>query len=270
MVFLITKEKELIIDKQDIVKKKEFLRKNKNPDQYFSTFPKFYINLDRCQGRKSNFVDQMKEYKIQNYERVKAVDGNDIINKRKGTADQFKYQINFPEKNKDYKPSELAITLSHIKAMLNTTQPSIIMEDDIEMILVPHWRISFQKLINMIPKDCDIFLLANRKKDVTEKIKIEKVRNKKDFTGVCYIVTDKGREKVKQFIKNDVVIFDFEPIFDLSFLERFEVYTANTTFFLLDNMVFDSTHIDHNETYDCKRKSLKVLDKYYSLIKEKE
>jgi GR25 family glycosyltransferase involved in LPS biosynthesis len=253
-------EKKFIIDPKEIQKKKEFLRNNKKVDKFFSDFPKFYINLDRSEDRKERLIEQMSEYKIKNFNRIKAIDGKDIVNIKNGSIDQFKYKINTSKK---YNCSELAITLSHLKAILQTTQMSIIMEDDIDMILVPHWTIKFQNLIKMIPEDCDIFLLANRENDLPDKIKIKKVKNKKEFTGVCYIITDKGRKTAQQLIKNNTLDIYFSPIFDLDFLERFVVYTSNTSFFLLDNMVFESIHIDQKDTFDCKKKSCELIDHYY-------
>jgi len=236
--------KETKDDPELTTKRISLLRKNKEIDPDLKKYPIYYINMDRTTKRKQNFEKEMKNYGISNYKRVSAIDGKMIKDREKGDINGVTYASN----GKRLSSSELAITLSHIKAVIQASKDNndnfIIMEDDCRLTLAPYWEKNIEEILKDIPEDCEIFLLSNRRHDHVKKLEIIKCPGRGDLNGVCYIVTRKGMEKVKDLSnggKIDLTKFK-NPVFDIEFLEYFTVYTYNKTFFLLDNFEHMSTH----------------------------
>ena len=60
----------------------EVLRENKEIDEYFKNFPKYYINLDRSKDRRENMEKEIASYDLKNIKRVKAFDGKKLPDKQ--------------------------------------------------------------------------------------------------------------------------------------------------------------------------------------------
>jgi GR25 family glycosyltransferase involved in LPS biosynthesis len=242
----------------------DILRQNEKTPQDFKTFPKYYINLDRSEERKRVIEAEAKRYKIENMTRVKAFDGRQMIDISEGNIDNYHYQAN---KKKGDNINQLAITMSHIKAMLSVKEDmAMIMEDDVSFTLTPYWKKNMQDIINDIPDDCEIFLLSNHRSEKVDRIMVEKCTDFSDFNGVCYIITKKGLEKAKRmfypkenFLNLTSLTSDY--VFDRGCLGQFKVYTYNITLFLLENFHKDSTHDDNQfERRVTTKVTKKVLD----------
>lgn len=252
------KEKEKIIE--DIRSKILKLQEEKNIPEDFKKFPKYYINMDRSKDRREYFEKHMKDYKIEKYKRIKAIDGKKISNTKSGYVDGIKYS----NKDKKCTKAELAITISHLLAIRQAKKDgcevAMIMEDDCEMTLVPYWKKSITQIVEELPEDCDIFLLANRKCRRIKEIKIVKITNHQ--TGVCYLVTSRGMEKIEKYFSGENINLDLENIiFDQGMLESLNVYTYNITLFLLDSYRYLSTHYKNGKKLpDINESVARVLD----------
>ena len=237
------------------------LQQNKNIDDEFKKFPKYYINLDRSTVRRNNFEKHMKEYGITNFNRVRAFDGKKIQNKKDGIIDGVKYRT----RDEICTNAELAITMSHLIAMKKATDDgcdvAMIMEDDCELTLVPYWKKSINEIVSEIPEDCEIFLLCNRRFLTVSEIKLERVTNPMEFTGVCYLITKKGMNKLTRFFDSEGINLDLNNIvFDQGFMSEFIVYTYNISLFLLENYTSMSTHVQIGKSIpDINRESVEIL-----------
>ena len=241
------------------------LRENKNISEDFINFPKYYINLDRSEDRRKNMEKEIKEYGLKNIKRVSAFDGKKLENRREGTIDGYEYK-NISDKK--CMETEIAVTMSHIKAIQEAFKDghklALIMEDDTEMTLVPHWGKSLYEIIKEIPEDCDILLMASLVKDKNNYIKIISEKEKKaDRNGVGYIITESGMKKIAKFLNNNV--FDFHNCdkmkWDVHIMDIFDIYHTNTTLFLPYNFTFNSDRVDDARIF-CPR-SYKALLKYF-------
>lgn len=230
------------LKKQSMLNKVKEISKNKIPlNDEIINFPKYYINLDISKDRNDSIVKHFNDYNISNYQRVKAFNGNKINNKNKGEIDNYQYN----NLSNSCTKKELAITMSHLVAMKKAKedghQSAIIMEDDCRFNLVPYWEKNFNTILNEIPEDCEILLLANRKYKKGDFKIIE--ADCSQFVGVCYLITSKGMEKLDKFIKNKTINLELKNIiFDQGFMKTFKVYTYDKPLFLLDNFEFYSTH----------------------------
>lgn len=237
------------------------LQKNKDVGKEFKEFPKYFINLDRSKDRRGFFESHMSEYGITNSKRVSAFDGKKIKNKKEGILDGWKYYNG----DKVCTNAELAITMSHLIAMNQAREDgceiAMIMEDDCEMTLVPHWKKKINEIVSEIPKDCEIFLMCNRRFQIVSEMRIERVTNPMEFTGVCYLITKKGMEKIKRFLPSGEINLDLKNIvFDQGFMSEFNVYTYNISLFLLENYKSMSTHVQIGKFIpDINRESVEIL-----------
>lgn len=246
----------------------EKLRENKTVEDKLKTFPKYYINLKRHRDRKATLANEMLEYDLTNFFSIEAFDGKNIKDMHKGIIDGYTY-IN--KNDHDCYEAQLAITMSHLKAMIQAKKDNhemaIIMEDDVRFTLVPHWKKSFEEILDEIPEDCEILLLANRTDQKIEKMELSKT-DIKNYNGVAYLITKKGMKKAEKFLSNKNFNFELENIvFDKGMLDQFNVYTYNITLFLLNNYEFESSH-DPSFKYSpvkniTSREPLKVVDGVY-------
>jgi len=250
---------------RDAKEKISQLRENKNISEDFINFPKYYINLDRSDDRRKNIEKEIEEYGLKNIKRVSAFDGKKLKNRREGKIDGYEYK-NISDKN--CTKSEIAVTMSHIKAIQEACQDghemALIMEDDTEMTLVPHWEKSLHEIIKELPEDCDILLMALVNNEKTKNIKIISDKVKDDgHNGVGYIITKSGMEKLAKFLNNNS--FDFhnynEVIWDVHIMRDLNVYHTNTSLFLPYNFNFNSDRVDDVRNF-CTS-SYKALLKYF-------
>jgi len=241
------------------------LRENKNISEDFINFPKYYINLDRSEDRRKNMEKEIKEYGLKNIKRVSAFDGRKLENRREGIIDGYEYK-NISDKK--CMKSEIAVTMSHIKAIQQACEDgrkmALIMEDDTEMTLVPHWGKYLNEITEEIPEECDILLMAIPNKEKPNNIKVisEKEKNL-GRNGVAYIITKRGMKTIAKFLNNNV--FDFhnykEVLWDNHMMNDFNVYHTNATLFLPYNFAFNSDRAENASNF-CP-KSYKSLLKYF-------
>jgi len=272
IIFLILTVVYLILEKYkrdyQISNAREKIKKLKTTiktNDSFNKIPKYYINLNRSKDRKSNIEKEIKKYNIKNIERIEAFDGRNITNLREGEIQGYKY-INNSKKNNNTK-SELAITMSHLKAIKkafnNNYDNVIIMEDDIEFFLLSHSSIDFQENLNSLPSDCDILLLAHQH---SEEFKIISKKEKEvRVSGVCYLVTKRGMEKLSKYLDNQTFIFkeNLENIiWDVNIMNSMNIYHTNKSLFLLYNFKFLSDKINIKDEGFCGD-SYKILNSYF-------
>ena len=248
---------------RDAKRKIKQLRENKTISEDFINFPKYYINLDRSEDRRKNMEKEIEEYGLKNIKRVSAFDGKKLENRREGTIDGYEYKnIN----DKKCIKSEIAITMSHIKAIQEAFkdghEKALIFEDDMSMTLVPHWKISFAKLLKNIPGECDILLLSNDDKGNKPKIISEKEKCN-GRNGGAYIITESGMMKLSKFLKHKSFNFHNydKMIWDIHIMNDLNVYHSNISLFLQYNFYLNSERINDNQTF-CPI-SYKSLLKYF-------
>lgn len=219
------------------------LRENKDIGDKIKTFPKYYINLKKHKKRRNVLNEEFSKYDLKNNVIIEGFDGKKIKDMKKGTIDGYNYENKNDEESYE---AQLAISMSHLKAIKQAKNDNhkmaMIMEDDIRFTLVPYWKKNFEQILKEIPEDCEILLLANRRDIKVEKMELlEAVR--RDYNGVCYIVTEKGMNKISKFFDGKSFKFDLENIvFDQGVMTEFKTYTYNLTLFLLDNYEFGSSH----------------------------
>lgn len=248
---------------RDAKRKISQLRENKTVSEDFINFPKYYINLDRSKDRRKNMEKEIEEYGLKNIKRIAAFDGKKLGNRRKGTIDGYEYK-NISDKK--CMKSEIAITMSHIKsiqqAYKDKNKKALILEDDTSMTLVPHWKISFEKILKDIPDSCDILLLSNDDKGNKPEIISEKEKHN-GRNGAAYIITESGMEKISKFLSHKT--FDFHNydkiIWDIHIMNDLNVYHSNISLFLQYNFYLKSERINDNQTF-CPI-SYKALLKYF-------
>lgn len=135
-------------------------------DDKLSDIPIYYINLNRSNERKDHIEKQLKQYNIKNYQRIEAIDSNNInINTGKIYLDS-----NTDIEYKNYYTvetiNELACTLSHLKAIYNAYKNgddiALICEDDVSFGLYPLWRKDLKNILNNdIPKNWNALNLSS-------------------------------------------------------------------------------------------------------------
>lgn len=240
------------------------LRENKNIPQDFIEFPKYYINLDRSEERRKNMEKEIQFYGLENIKKVKAFDGRNIDNIKEGKLDNYEYKNH---KDRKCTKSELAITMSHIKAINQVFEDkheyAMIMEDDNEMTLIPHWDITITEMIEMIPEDCDILLLCTRKNKKDIKLYSNDHKNR-GLNGVNYIITKKGMKTIRNKFFKDGFNFDHtnDIVWDSGIMKNeLKIHHLNKSFFLPFNFNFYSSK-DIKPSFYC-HDSYKILDYYF-------
>ena len=238
------------------------LRENKNIDEGFRNFPKYYINLDRSEDRRKNMENEIREYKLKNIKRIKAFDGKKFNSMKKGKIDGYHYLNNDTKSRK----AELAITMSHLKAIKTAYEDgheyALIMEDDTEMTLVPYWDKNIDEIVKEIPEEAELVLLSTW--EINKNQDIVKAHNYRGKNGVAYIITYKGMKKLEKHYQNN--IFDLtsfkDIVWDHDIMERLNLYYTKKSFFLLFNFKYGSTNGKHNQNQiDCPG-SYKILKSY--------
>jgi hypothetical protein len=251
---------------EDAKEKIKTLKINKEVDESFKNFPKYYINLNRSIDRKENIEQDIAEYDIKNIKRVEAFDGKKFDNTKRGE--------NFVNNNLGSKASELAISMSHIKAIKTAFEDghekAIIMEDDIDFCLCPYWGKDFKDIVADIPEDCDILLLAHKGTDDNIKILPNKKENDMRLSGVCYLITLKGMKKIiGKHILGDKYHFDSGlkgVVWDIQIMRNLNIYHTGKSLFLYYSFRFKSERVNELDTYFDKE-SYEVLNHYYNTIK---
>ena len=254
------------------VGKKMFKSINKDfiIDNNILSMPIYYINLERSQKRKKEIEKNFQQHGIKNYQRIKAFDGKDIKNLKSGEIDGTKY-IN----KSDFfyiGPHELAITLSHIKAIKksydNGDNLSIILEDDANFSTYPLWKDSFNKILESMPKDTEILQLTSNNLNIENfELKIKKRPNDTSSYGCAgaYLMTKKGMEKIINnfFLEDGTVIFKENlknPVIDYGVFNFMNIYYVKCNLFLLHSFS------EEKNTYEAIN-SVRFIVKDYKTLK---
>nr|QFG73711.1 MAG: glycosyltransferase family 25 [Megaviridae environmental sample] len=116
-------------------------------------YPIYYINLKRARNRNRHMIKQLRRYNAEYY-RVNAVDGKRLND----------YNITTSDKMNKFHPNEIACTLSHIKAykmaLKHNHNVIMVMEDDIDLSLIPHWTPPYIKdIVKNAPNNWGIIQL---------------------------------------------------------------------------------------------------------------
>ena len=156
---------------------------------FFGSYPIYYINLDRSTDRLKYLQRQMEKYDIK-ATRISAVDGKNIT---------ISYTITGYNK---YTNSELACTLSHIKAISssydNGDQIAVILEDDTGFGLLSQSTQSLQQIIDHAPPDWEYLNLCPLN-PIVNTINLGLYISEKKINGFgtsAYVINRKGMEKI--------------------------------------------------------------------------
>jgi hypothetical protein len=236
------------------------MEKNKiHHQEFFSYFPKRYINLERCKERREELEKRMNEYGITNYKRVKGYDYKDFTGNP--TSENFVLGT-----QKYHNLHEIAITMSHIKAILSIDKMGIIMEDDIRFNLIDKWQMDFKDIVDMIPDDCEILLLCCNKWEKKQKILPLGGREGKGIAnGVCYLATEKAKKKLSSLIENEKYRFDKIDggiTFDLGFVKYMKTYYLAQSLFVPETYQNNINASDKIIDQKLHLPSKKILDFY--------
>jgi GR25 family glycosyltransferase involved in LPS biosynthesis len=237
------------------------LRENKEIDEYFKNFPKYYINLDRSKDRRENMEKEIATYDLKNIKRIKAFDGKEITNNYYGEIDGYKYENIGKHNNTN---SQLAVTMSHIKTIMQIKEDghdyALVFEDDVEFTLVPHWSKNLEQILSELPSDTDMLLLAMPLRG--RKIKIKK--EERGPNGVAYIITPSGIKKLEKYLYNKV--FNFHNynniVWDRKIIEHLNCYNTGQALFLPFNFSFGSTNDKKTENQQYCHNSYQCLKTY--------
>ena len=238
----------------------EFIQRVRREDKYanpeFNKIPKYYINLDRSKDRQKHMLKQFIDYEVENIERFKAIDGNDIKSLREGEIDDVKYFNDYPDCDK----YELAITLSHLECMRKAGEkgvfPFIIIEDDVDFLLINRWKKNIDQIIEEMPEDCDILHLYcsnnNNKKNYA-------IRTLGETGAVAYLVTQKGYEcLLKKLYSNSVWNF----VIDFGIRKLYRDYKIFPPLILFDYENLDSTHSKREYKRIRKKQTHNIIKEY--------
>jgi len=142
----------------------------------------YYINLKKSLDRNNYMINQFKQYKISNYERV---DAEDILNYK---------NLSFlnGELPKGIRPVEAIVTFSHLKAIKKFIDSeedwAIIVEDDVDFSTSKYWNFSWEEIFKLLPKNLSILqmtLSTRKNKDINFHLHI---RSFWDFNATAYLI----------------------------------------------------------------------------------
>lgn len=181
----------------------EYLKIERNATSirgFFGEVPIYYINLDRSHKRRKNIEDAAIKYEITNLHRIQAVDGKNIT---------IPYQVRGYRK---YTNSELACTLSHIKAIKeayhNGDELAIILEDDTGFGLLSKSTLKLTDIIELAPKDWEYINLCPLNPFLSIVSLDENFASNHTMNGFgtsCYVINRKGMKNVLDKIGNNVL-----------------------------------------------------------------
>lgn len=117
--------------------------------RYLQNIPQIlYINLDHRDDRRNYMESQFEEYKIKNYKRISA--SKYLINK------ENEWENLILDEDISLCSTDVSLTINHIETISkwyddNTSDICIIMEDDLNMDLVPFWTFEWEDLMKNLP-----------------------------------------------------------------------------------------------------------------------
>lgn len=182
----------------------------------------YYINLNRSLHRKEQMIKQFEKYKIDNYNRIEAIDG----------ASSTVYDKYHSHNNKATK-MELATTLSHIKAIKkaydDNCQYALILEDDIDISILFEFMDLFCKIINNLPTDSDIIqlhMLSFYSEAIPDDIFVKWNICKQMWGAAMYYIKRSGMEKILKLINADNLV-DCSKIYPVA---DYLIYYVNNSY----------------------------------------
>lgn len=169
--------------------------------------PFYYINLDRSQDRNKHMIDMFRKHKINNYKRIRAVDG-------KNDKELYSILKEIPRNSKESN-FQLSCLCSHIKSIKQAFDDGLeevfICEDN---LVIDHYiknKKSYNDIINKAPNNWEIIqlLVHNNIDQIYNNNNNNYVKwNNKKRSSACkiYLINRNGMKKILQFYKNDKII----------------------------------------------------------------
>lgn len=179
-----------------------------------------YINLDRSVERNNKMIEKLNNLNVL-YERISGIDGENL-NKNalmEGKYNDMNYLIKKNIKLKP-RPKEIAIILSHIKALNkiieNNYEMAVIIEDDLSFQYIKDWNIMINNIIIYAPSDWKIIKLhTSSPLDLNKNINL--FDNKINYIPLektaiqsagCYIIKKEAAlELINKYKINDIYVF---------------------------------------------------------------
>ena len=218
----------------------------------------FIINLERDRKRKENIIKQLQYHNIQNYEFIKAVDGQN------GDLQYYDFQVIpdwvEPFTSKVMTKGEIGCALSHYniwkKIVSENLEYSLILEDDI--ILCENFSEKLDSICSNILeelKEFDLLYLGRRPLNINNETKINDsiIKVKYSYGTHAYIVSNKCSKKLLScnYLYNLFPIDEFLPLLyddtypHIKFLKYFEnkpIFNAYSATPLLVDILFDEDY----------------------------
>jgi hypothetical protein len=167
--------------------------------------PLYIINLARRTDRKQIAIKNLKDYGVENYTFIDAIDAE--------KDDLSKMFIG----GKDATSSEIACTLSHLKAIKtwldnSNTKYAIIMEDDFSFETVEYWNQDWGNFLNSINSEYDILQLCI----INYNLKFNlHTRLEDDFSACVYLIKrDFAKFMIDKIFNGDICVFPEKPLAD--------------------------------------------------------
>ena len=200
--------------------------------------PIYYINLDHSTSRNRNMVNQLKDLKL-HAKRIRAV-GKKDLDDNKATINTDFGPLFIESKDAVVSKNEhLATTMSHLKtiytAFKNNDDVCLILEDDVNLQLVPFWTKSLPDIIKEAPPDWNVIKLIDSPllffRNFNCKTKsVANYKNYKKITGKCwnagaYLINRNGMKNILAGMKHNHVLITSKPNHDkvLNYRKRKEI-----------------------------------------------
>ena len=157
--------------------------------------------------------------------------------------------------------------MSHLECIRRAGEkgefPFIILEDDVRFTLMPHWKKNIDEIIAELPEDCDVLSLTCHMYG-KEKEGIWK-KDIKNAGAVAYLITEKGYNNYMKLFYNKSLIISknlnlTDNANDSGLTEKFNFYYIKPVLFLLDNLLFYSTHNINNRNILIKPNNNILID----------
>jgi GR25 family glycosyltransferase involved in LPS biosynthesis len=244
-----------------------------NPDTFIKiTYPVYYINMDKNPDRKEFMENQLKKYAT-SFTRIRGFNGYAITNLKKDIVDNIEFTCDYDNMTK----GEIGCTMSHLlfikKAYDNGNEYALVVEDDVQLNLLPILDVTIKELVENAPNDWEIIKLFcgrnphKNNKPVKEYKKFtyftEDSVNYPTWGTVSYIINKKGMKKIIDY----TYIVKEQPSFhirkennspetgaaDWIIYHIAKTYTIQPCIFYPNNILLESTIHDQNTRNHIKR-----------------
>jgi len=245
--------------------------------------PIYFINMERSKDRLKYMMKQINLYKIQNINRIEAVDGSQIRNKYN---DSYIFSngetLHFNIRNfTDYSMGELGCVLSHLNAIKCSydrgDEYCLILEDDIYLGLIMLWEKTLCDVINNAPNNWGILQLFSGNTHVKN---INEYKMWNNYWGMqAYIMNREGMKKIVDtvFHGNTIIINKSIPtkkiysdclIYSIINNSELKAHTTKALFVPTSNKIESTIHKSHNTWHvDSANNSLSIYLKSFEKFK---